>query len=200
MRTKKIYGKPQPNKNERRVNQSIRSDKILLIGADGTKLGMTNFRDAFAQAEAAGLDLVELSVEKENSVCKIMDYGKYKYQQSKKSHKSRAKQKNVDTKEIKVHLSTGDNDLNTKINNAKRFLTGGDKLKLVVKLRGREKGRRDMAAEKIAYFMKQIEDCGKVEKDPAPEGGNLVAFFVPSNYAVKENLPKKKPASDHSRD
>ena len=187
MRSKRFFQPPVRDKDEKKINRQIRMAKILLIDADGAKLGILSFDESLNRAEKAGLDLVEMSTTPEHAICKIMDYGKFKYQKKKKSHKSKAAQKNIDIKEIKINVSIGQNDFDTKVLNSKKFLSEGNKVKLIVKLRGRERARRELALEKAVAFKNKIIEAGKVEKEPGFEGSQFcTALFVPSNFTLKE--------------
>ena len=196
MRSKRFIKPPVRGKDEKNINRQIRAEKILLIDAEGAKLGILTLEESITRAEQAGLDLVEMSVTKEHAICKIIDYGKFKYHKKKKVHKSKAAQKNIEIKEIKINLSIGKNDFDTKILNSKKFLTEGNKVKLLVKLRGRERARRDLALEKATDFKNQLLEVGKVEKEPGFEGSQwCTALFVPNNFTLKEVKEKPAPAA-----
>ena len=160
--------------NEPRINQQIRADKIRLIGADGSMIGITSVREGLAAAEAAGLDLVEISPHAEPPVCKVLDYGKYKYAEQKKAQEARKKQKVIQLKEIKLRPGIDKHDLEIKLKAASKFLDEGDKVKFTLRFRGRE-----MAHQEIGYALLQkvreiLADKIKVEHEPSKEGRQVV--------------------------
>ncbi len=168
--------------DEPRINQQIRADKIRLIGADGSMIGITSVREGLAAAEAAGLDLVEISPNAEPPVCKVLDYGKYKYQEQKKLQEARKKQKIIQLKEIKLRPGIDKHDLEIKLKAAHKFLDEGDKVKFTLRFRGRE-----MAHQEIGYALLQkvreiLADKIKVEHEPSKEGRQVVMVVTSAKH------------------
>lgn len=166
--------------NEPRVDSEIRVPSVRLINENGDMLGVVPTRDAMRMADEAGLNLVEISPNAEPPVCKILDYGKYKYEQQKKAAEARKKQKTIEVKEIQIRPMIGDHDYGVKLKAAQRFLDDGNKIKVVLKFRGRE-----MANTKIGYDLlrKMIDDIGpvaKVEAEPKMEGRQVMMVLSPA--------------------
>lgn len=164
---------------EQQINEQIRDKEIRLIGQNGEQLGIMSSRDAQALANEKNLDLVKISPNANPPVCKIMDYGKYKYEASKKEKEARKKQKVVVLKEIRLRPSIEDNDLKTKAKNAAKFLESGDKVKVAVRFRGRELGHKEIGYQVIKTFVELVGDAGTPDKDPKFEGNNLVLTLEP---------------------
>jgi len=136
-------------------------------------------RDAINLADESGLDLVEISPDATPPVCKILDYGKYKFEMQKKAAEARKKQKVVDLKEIKLRPSVQDHDFNIKIKNAKSFLENGDKVKVTLRFRGREMAHQDIARALLNRVRKELDELGKVVSEPSFEGRQMVMIFAP---------------------
>lgn len=162
-----------------RVNEQIRVNKVRLIGAGGEQLGILNIREAQQAADDLGLDLVEISPNAEPPVCKILDYGKFKYEQQKKAAEARKKQKVVDVKEIKIRPTIEEHDYQVKLRNARRFLEEGDKVKVVLRFRGREMAHLDLGMEVLMRFKNDLSDVGKVEAEPKMEGRQAMMLMGP---------------------
>jgi translation initiation factor IF-3 len=142
-------------------------------------LGVMPIRDAINLADESGLDLVEISPDATPPVCKILDYGKYKFEMQKKAAEARKKQKVVDLKEIKLRPSVQDHDFNIKIKNAKSFLENGDKVKVTLRFRGREMAHQDIARALLNRVRKELDELGKVVSEPSFEGRQMVMIFAP---------------------
>lgn len=169
------------NRKERtEMNEMIRDRELRVIDADGSQLGIMSSRDALQLAQEKKLDLVKISPQANPPVCKIMDYGKHKYEQQKREKEARKKQKNVTLKEVRLSLKIEKHDLETKAKNAIKFLENGDKVKVSVRFRGRELGHTQFGYEVIDRFVEVIGDHGSLEKKPAMEGRSMVAFIVPN--------------------
>lgn len=143
-------------------------------------IGVVGIREALSAAEAAGLDLVEISPNADPPVCKILDYGKYKYEQQKKAAEARKKQKIVEIKEIKIRPGIEDHDYGVKLRNARRFLEEGDKVKVTLRFRGREMAHQHLALEVIGRMKGDLADLGKVEQDAKLEGRQMIMIIVPN--------------------
>jgi len=142
-------------------------------------VGVVSIRDALMAAEEAGLDLVEISPNADPPVCKILDFGKFKYEQQKKAAEARKKQKVIEVKEIKLRPNIDDNDYNIKMRNARRFLEEGDKVKLTMRFRGREMAHQDLGMNILMRVRDEMEDLAKVEQMPRLEGRQMVMVISP---------------------
>jgi translation initiation factor IF-3 len=167
-----------------RINDQIKISPLRVIGTDGEQLGILERDEALQIAQDAGLDLVEVAPHVRPPVCRIMDYGKYKYDQAKKSHKSRAKSHEVKQKEIRVRPKTEKHDLEFKIRRAREFLEDGDKVMVNMLFRGREMTHLDFAAQNMQAFVEALADVATVERGPSREGRRMILILAPS---------KKKP-------
>jgi translation initiation factor IF-3 len=152
----------------------IRADPVRLIGADGEPVGVVPLRVAFARASDAGLDLVEIAPTAQPPVCKVLNYGKYKYEEQKKKNEARKKQKVIEIKEIKIRPGIDDNDFNIKLRASKRFLEEGDKVKVSMRFRGRENAHTDIGMKVMERFLVELQELGKVEQSPRFEGRQIV--------------------------
>ena len=160
----------------------IDAREVLVIGPEGEQMGVLTKQDAIAAAEEAGLDLVEVAPNADPPVCRIMDFGKFKYQQSKKAQLAKKKQKIIQVKEIKVRPKTDDHDLETKAKHARRFLGEGNKLKVTVRFRGREIVHPERGEIILEKLMGLIEDIGVIESRPKMEGRTMVMVIAPSDH------------------
>lgn len=160
------------------INEEIHDKEIRVIDADGSQLGILSPKDALAKASAQGLDLVRIAPQAVPPVCRIMDYGKYCFEQQKKEKEQRKNQKTFDVKEIQLSCKIEENDIKTKANHAKRFLKDGDKVKVVVRFRGREMAHTDMGYQLLERFAGLITEEGIVEKPAKLEGRNMVMFLA----------------------
>lgn len=160
------------------VNEQIRDREVRLIGEDGTMLGIMSSRDALKRAREADLDLVKISPNAKPPVCKIIDYGKFKYEQNRREKEAKKKQKTVEVKEIRFSPNIDTNDLNTKINHARKFLSNGNKLKVSVRFRGRELTHTSVGRAILEDFAKQLSDVAVIDKQPKMEGRSMVMFLA----------------------
>ena len=163
------------------INEQIRDKEVRLIGSDGEQLGIMSAKEAYFKAKDSGLDLVKISPNANPPVCKIIDYGKYRYEMSRKAKEAKKKQRIVETKEIRLSPNIDVNDLNTKANQARKFLAKGDKLKVSLRFRGREMAHKDVGRQMMDQFIEKIEDISVVDKPPKMEGRSMVMFVSPSN-------------------
>ncbi len=157
----------------------IRTEKVRVIAPDGAQLGILLTVEALRKADDFGLDLVEVAPTADPPVCRIMDYGKFKYEQSKKAHDARKKQTVVRIKEVKVSPKTQDHDVQNKIKNIRRFLEGGDKTKVTMIFRGREITYTEIGRAILDTIVKGIEDIGTIEQQPTLEGRNMIMIVAP---------------------
>ena len=152
------------------INEQIRDREIRLIGADGEQLGIMSAREAMKIAQEAELDLVKIAPTAKPPVCKIIDYGKFKYEQTRKEKEARKKQKPVEIKEVRLSPNIDTNDLNTKINNAKKFISKGNKVKVTLRFRGREMAHVQQSKHILDDFAETLADVAVVEKPAKMEG------------------------------
>lgn len=162
-----------------RINEQIKVPEVRLIDADGAQVGVMPTREALARAAEANLDLVEVAPQASPPVCRIMDYGKYKYQQSKKQQEARRRQTTIQVKEIKVRPKIEEHDMAFKLRNARRFLGEGDKVKISVIFRGREIAHPDRGFKMLALMSEALADVAVVEQHPRMEGRNLNMIVTP---------------------
>ena len=152
------------------INEQIRDREIRLIGEDGAQLGIMSAREAMKIAQEAELDLVKIAPAAKPPVCKIIDYGKYKYEQARKEKEAKKKQKTVEVKEVRLSPNIDTNDLNTKINNAKKFISKGNKVKVTLRFRGREMAHVQQSKHILDDFAETLADVAVVEKPAKMEG------------------------------
>ncbi len=159
------------------INEQIRDKEVRLIGPDGEQIGVMSSKEAYFKAKDAGLDLVKISPNAKPPVCKIVDYGKYRYEQTRKAKEAKKKQRTVETKEIRLSPNTDTNDLNTKVNQTKKFLQKGNKIKVSLRFRGREMAHKDVGREILNSFYEQLKDVAVVDKPAKMEGRSMVMFL-----------------------
>ena len=162
-----------------RVNEDIRVREIRLVGEEGEQLGIMPPREALQIAIERGLDLVEVAPAAKPPVCKIMDIGQYKYEQSKREREARKKQHVISVKEVKLRPNIEDNDFQTKIKNAVRFLQGGDKVKVTIMFRGREMSHPELGRELLNRVIGIVDELGNVERGAKMEGRNMSIIISP---------------------
>ena len=160
------------------INEQIRDREIRLVGEGGEQLGIMPTREAMRMAEEAGLDLVKIAPTAKPPVCKIVDYGKFKYEQVRKEKEAKKKQKTVEIKEIRLSPNIDTNDLNTKVNAARKFLTKGDKVKITLRFRGREIAHMNNSRHILDDFASELSDIAVVEKAPKVEGRSMTMFLA----------------------
>jgi translation initiation factor IF-3 len=173
-----------PERDTVRVNERIRVREVRVIGADGEQLGVMPPEEALAIAREGGLDLVEVAATSRPPVCRIMDYGKYKYEQKKKSASKKSHAASL--KEVKLRPGTDQHDLNFKLNNARKFLMEGDKVKITVMFRGREMVHTYRGRDQLDEVLKQLGSIAKVESTPRMEGRFMSMIVVPDRDAIAE--------------
>jgi translation initiation factor IF-3 len=161
------------------VNRAIRAPEIRLIGADGDNVGVVHPAKGMQLAEEAGLDLVEISPNATPPVCKIMDFGKFKYEQQKRESEARKKQKIIEVKEVKFRPNTDTHDYEVKMRNVVKFLEKGDKVKVTLRFRGREMAHTNLGRELLERVAGDITEIGKVENMPKLEGRQMVMMIGP---------------------
>ena len=162
-----------------RINDRIRAPEIRLIGAEGENVGVVSPDRALRMAEDAGLDLVEISPNAAPPVCKIMDYGKYKYEQQKRESEARKKQKTIEVKEVKFRPNTDTHDYDVKMRNVFKFLENGDKVKVTLRFRGREMAHQNLGRELLERVAEDTKEIGRVENFPKMEGRQMIMLIGP---------------------
>ena len=160
----------------------MRAPEIRLIGADGENFGVVSPSEAMTHADEAGLDLVEISPNANPPVCKIMDFGKFKYEQQKKESEARKNQKVIDVKEIKFRPNTDTHDYDVKMRSVQRFLEDGDKVKITLRFRGREMAHLELGRRLLERVAEDVTEFGKVETIPKLEGRQMVMMINPARY------------------
>jgi len=166
-------------KKDMQINHDIAADKVRVVDEDGQQVGVLLLNEAVAAAEGKGLDLVLMAAKSDPPVCKIMDYGKFKYQESKKANLAKKRQHVLQVKEVKVRASTDQHDLEVKLKRVRKFLEGGDKVKMSVRFRGREMAYTGRGAEQLKFMASQVEDLGKIEHMPKLEGRQMIMILAP---------------------
>ena len=161
------------------INDEIREKEVRLIDSDGSQLGILSLADAKAKAEGKGLDLVLIAPQAKPPACKIMDYGKYKFEQGKREKEQRKNQRIVNIKEVRITPSIDVHDFNTKVNQTVKFLKSGDKVKVTVRFRGRELHHTQLGQDLLVKFGEAIAEVGTVEKAAKLEGRNMTMVVAP---------------------
>ena len=176
---KKNYFQKRTKPKGPRVNNRIISREVQVITSDGENLGVINTNDAISRAKDIGLDLIEIAPNAKPPVCKIMDMGKFKYDQQKKASKAKKNQKKIELKEIKLRPVTGIHDYTFKIKNAQKFLSKGDKVKFTVKFKGRELQHSHLGNELMNKIIQDMQNLGKVELQPKFDGKQMIMVIQP---------------------
>ncbi len=181
-----------------RINQRIRVPEIRVIGEEGEMLGIMTTSDALRRAQEKGLDLVEVNPKADPPVCKILDFGKYKYDEKKKAREAKRKQSVVEIKEIKLRPKTDDHDLQFKTRAAHRFLEAGHKVKFTVRFRGREITHPEKAQEQLDWITQQCEEIANIEVRPAMEQRTMTLLMAPKP-AVMQKVAQARAAAEKAR-
>ena len=168
----------EPAISELFINEQIRDKEIRLIGESGEQLGIMSSREALKLAEEAGLDLVKIAPTAKPPVCKIVDYGKYRYELARKEKDAKRKQKVIEVKEIRMSPNIDTNDLNTKVGAARKFLEKGDRVKVTLRFRGREMAHMSTSKHILDDFAQMLSDIAVVEKMPKVEGRSMIMFLT----------------------
>lgn len=160
------------------INEQIRDKEVRLIGTDGEQLGVMSSRDAMRLAREAELDLVKIAPNAKPPVCKIIDYGKYRYELARKEKEAKKKQRTIEIKEVRLSPNIDTNDLNTKVNQARKFLSKGDKVKVTLRFRGRELAHVNQSKVILDDFAEKLSDVAVVEKPAKFEGRSMIMFLA----------------------
>lgn len=166
-------------KDNIQINEEIRDKELRIIGSDGQQLGIMSAKEALNLAEQKNLDLVKIAPQSNPPVCKIMDYGKYRFEQAKREKEAKKNQRVVDIKEVRLSLNIDTHDFNTKLNNALKFIKHGDKVKVSIRFRGREMGHPEIGLETMKRFADACSETAVIEKPAKLEGRNMLMFLAP---------------------
>lgn len=167
------------SKNKTKINEEVRENELRVIDETGTMVGVISRSEALSLADERGLDLVNVSPNANPPVCKLLDYGKYRYEQQKREKEAKKKQVSIQVKEIRLSVSIEEHDLNVKAKTATKFLKGGNKVKVSLRFRGRERNHVPQAQEVMKNFAEIISEYGEIEKNPKMEGRSLIMFISP---------------------
>ena len=164
---------------EHQINEEIRDKEVRLISNDGEQLGIVTIQKAQDIAVEKGMDLVKIAPQAKPPVCKIMDYGKFRFEQAKREKEARRNQHVIEVKEIRMSPGIGENDFNTKLKNGQKFLQGGDRLKVTIRFRGREMAHTNIGEQLLRDFAAKCADIANLDKQPKLEGRNMSMFLSP---------------------
>lgn len=164
---------------EHQINEEIRDKEVRLISNDGEQLGIVTIQKAQDIAVEKGMDLVKIAPQAKPPVCKIMDYGKFRFEQAKREKEARKNQHVIEVKEIRMSPGIGENDFNTKLKNGQKFLQGGDRLKVTIRFRGREMAHTNIGEQLLRDFAAKCADIANLDKQPKLEGRNMSMFLSP---------------------
>ena len=165
--------------NDLMINEEIRDREVRVVDQNGEQLGVMSSRDALALAEERQLDLVKIAPQARPPVCKLMDYGKYRFEQSKKEREFRKNQKVITVKEVRLSATIEDHDIDVKFKNAVKFLKDGNKVKVTIRFRGRQITHSEIGRQVMNEFAERIKEYGTVDKAPQIEGRNMIMFISP---------------------
>lgn len=180
------------SKENLRINEEIRAREVRLISSANDQLGILSLRDALRLAAEQQLDLVEVAPLAKPPVCRIMDYGKFRYEQQKREKEAKKKQKIVTIKEVKVRPNIEDHDFLVKLKNAQRFLLDGDKVKATVMFRGRELSHPELGRQVLVRMAAELKDIANVERDPKLEGKNMIMILAAKQQQLTHPLPQQQ--------
>ena len=166
-------------KEAQQINGEIRDKELRVVSADGEQLGIMSAKAALKLAEDSDLDLVKIAPQAKPPVCKIMDYSKFRYEQAKREKENRKNQKQIETKEIRLSVTIDVGDFNTKVNQAKKFLASGHKLKVSIRLKGRMMAHSDLGVDNMKRFADAVAEEANVDKAPKLEGRQILMFLSP---------------------
>ena len=167
------------SKEAQQINEEIKDKELRVISADGEQLGIMSAKEALKIAEDDDLDLVKIAPQAKPPVCKIMDYSKFRYEQAKREKENRKNQKQIETKEIRLSVTIDVGDFNTKVNQAKKFLNNGHKLKVSIRLKGRMMAHSELGIDNMKRFAEAVSEEANVDKAPKLEGRQILMFLSP---------------------
>ncbi len=203
MRKSAIVRGKRPQKDKYRINQEIQAPQVRVIDEEGTMLGVYTPADALKLAQDRGFDLIEIAPTAKPPTCRIMDYGKWKYENKKKQAVAKKKQNVINTKEIQLRPRTDEHDLDVKLRHARRFLMDGDKVKVNLRFYGREMAHQEVGMDLLKKVAARLDDVANVEVPPKMEGRQLFVLFAPDaakQKEYKEKAPKEAPAQGSGSD
>ena len=166
------------SKQGHQINEEIRDKEVRLVSAEGEQLGIMSSDEALAKAEEAGMDLVKISPNADPPVCKLMDYGKFKFEQTKREKEAKKNQRVVEIKEVRMSPSIDVNDFNVKLRNAQKFLADGDRVKVTVRFRGREMAHTEIGRDLLLKFAEQCAEVASMDKEPKLDGRHMSIFLA----------------------
>lgn len=172
-----------------RINHRITAREVRLVGADGQQLGVVSLHHAILEAEKLGLDLVEVAPQAKPPVCRLMDYGKFKYREQKKEAEARKKRNENTVKELRIRYRTDKGDLETKLRQAREFLAEGDKVKFSMRFKGREAMYMNLGIEKLDEIVEKLSDCSQIDERSPPQGKQIYLVLAPAKGGVKTTKP-----------
>ncbi|MBQ6371679.1 MAG: translation initiation factor IF-3 [Oscillospiraceae bacterium] len=182
---------------DHQINEEIQDSEVRLIGEGGEQLGIMSSEDALRIAEEHGYDLVKIAPNANPPVCRIMDYGKFRFEQTKKEKEAKKNQKTIEIKEIRMSPGIGENDFATKLKNGVKFLAEGNRLKVSIRFRGREMAHTEIGADLLKDFAARCSDVANLDKAPKLEGRNMFIFLSPKPVApVKKSSKKQQPKAE----
>lgn len=192
----------EPRGPQIRINHRIRVPEVRVVAEDGSNLGVLATEEALRRAQEKGLDLVEVNPKSMPPVCKILDFGKYKYEEKKKQREAKRKQTVVEVKEIKLRPKTDDHDLNVKVRHARKFIESGNKVKVTCRFRGREITHPQIAQKQLAFIVQHTDDVANVEQPPTMEGRTMALTLAPKAAVMQriaqDRAGREKSGTDHS--
>jgi translation initiation factor IF-3 len=191
--------KRDKDRDSTRINEAIREREVRLIGEEGEHSGVVAIQDALKKAQESGLDLVEVSGKSKPPVCRIMDYGQYKYQQAKKQKEAKKKQKQITVKEIKLRPRIEQHDYDFKLDHAKKFLNHGDKVRFILQFRGREMAHKDLGKVVMNRVIEDLNNFGQVEQAPRTEGRFMNMTLAPLPAAKKKKSKEESEKESQSQ-
>ena len=193
---KRTFKNNQLSEDVHKINDQITTDPIRVIDNDGNMLGILSLKEGIEKAEEVGLDLVEVSPNAKPPVCKIIEYGKFKYAAQKKAAEARKKQKTVEVKEIKFRPNIDTNDYEIKMRSVRKFIGGGDKVKITMRFRGREMTHQDIGVKVLRRIREDLDTLVKIEQFPKLEGRQMVQIFAPNLSDKVDSSRQDKVISD----
>ena len=176
---------------EHQINEEIRDKEVRLIDSDGSQLGIVSLQQAMDTAIQRGLDLVKIAPKAEPPVCRVMDYGKFRFEQAKREKEAKKNQRVMEVKEIRMSPSIGENDLGTKLKSALKFLADGDRVKVSIRFRGREMAHTNIGEQILRDFAEKCSELANLDKQPKLEGRNMSMFLSPKSAAAVKKAQKE---------
>lgn len=187
------------NNKELQINNEITDKEVRIIGADGSQLGIMSIKEALKLSGRQNLDLVKMTTNVNPAVCKIMDYGKYRFEQAKKDKEARKNQRTIDIKEIRLSLNIDTHDFETKVNHAMRFSKNGDKIKVSIRFKGREMGYSNIGLQVMDKFAKACSEFTNVEKPAKLDGRSMIMFLSSKTGRTKATPTKSEPSQSKNQ-